>query len=112
MPWKEFERLNAERSYNEEPLFANPRSAASGTLKIRPAGSSPAAPRRPALISAERPASLRQPLRQHAVGRCMGIQCIEGDDLLHSLEEVDEFIRYWDEHRRELPWLPTDWCSR
>lgn len=34
MPWKEFERLNAERSYNEEPLFANPRNAASGTLKI------------------------------------------------------------------------------
>ena len=33
MPWKEFDRLNKEREYNEEPLFANPRNAASGTLK-------------------------------------------------------------------------------
>lgn len=33
MPWESFERLNAERAYNEEPLFANPRNAASGTLK-------------------------------------------------------------------------------
>ena len=33
MPWKVFERLNAEREASEEPLFANPRNAASGTLK-------------------------------------------------------------------------------
>ncbi len=35
LPWKEFERLNAERERNEEPLFANPRNAASGTLKLQ-----------------------------------------------------------------------------
>ena len=35
LPWKEFERLNAERAFNEEPLFANPRNAASGTLKLQ-----------------------------------------------------------------------------
>lgn len=34
MPWKSFERLNAERAFNEEPLFANPRNAAAGTLKL------------------------------------------------------------------------------
>ncbi len=34
LPWKEFDRLNAERAFNEEPLFANPRNAASGTLKL------------------------------------------------------------------------------
>ena len=34
MPWQEFERLNSERAFNEEPLFANPRNAASGTLKM------------------------------------------------------------------------------
>ena len=34
MPWEVFEKLNAERAYNEEPLFANPRNAASGTLKM------------------------------------------------------------------------------
>ena len=33
MPWESFEKLNAERAFNEEPLFANPRNAASGTLK-------------------------------------------------------------------------------
>ena len=35
LPWKEFDRLNAEREFNEEPLFANPRNAASGTLKLQ-----------------------------------------------------------------------------
>ena len=35
LPWKEFDRLNAEREFNEEPLFANPRNAASGTLKMQ-----------------------------------------------------------------------------
>lgn len=35
MPWEVFEKLNAERAYNEEPLFANPRNAASGTLKMQ-----------------------------------------------------------------------------
>ena len=34
LPWKEFDRLNSERAFNEEPLFANPRNAASGTLKL------------------------------------------------------------------------------
>lgn len=35
MPWSAFERLNREREFNEEPLFANPRNAASGTLKTQ-----------------------------------------------------------------------------
>ena len=35
LPWKAFDRLNAERAFNEEPLFANPRNAASGTLKMQ-----------------------------------------------------------------------------
>ncbi|MDE6297837.1 MAG: NAD-dependent DNA ligase LigA, partial [Muribaculaceae bacterium] len=35
MPWEVFEKLNAERAYNEEPLFANPRNAAAGTLKTQ-----------------------------------------------------------------------------
>ena len=35
MPWKVFEQLNAEREAAEEPLFANPRNAASGTLKVK-----------------------------------------------------------------------------
>ncbi len=35
LPWKSFERLNEERQYNEEPLFANPRNAAAGTLKLQ-----------------------------------------------------------------------------
>ena len=39
MPWESFERLNAEREAREEPLFANPRNAASGTLKSKSLGS-------------------------------------------------------------------------
>lgn len=35
MPWKAFDRLNEERAFNEEPLFANPRNAAAGTLKMQ-----------------------------------------------------------------------------
>lgn len=35
LPWASFERLNKEREYNEEPLFANPRNAAAGTLKMQ-----------------------------------------------------------------------------
>ena len=35
LPWQSFEKLNAEREFNEEPLFANPRNAAAGTLKLQ-----------------------------------------------------------------------------
>ena len=35
LPWQSFEKLNAERQFNEEPLFANPRNAAAGTLKLQ-----------------------------------------------------------------------------
>ena len=73
MPWSAFERLNREREFNEEPLFANPRNAASGTLKTL---SSREVARRGLdayfyyLIGPDLPR--RQPLRQHAGSPLMG----------------------------------------
>ena len=108
MPWKEFERLNAERSYNEEPLFANPRNAASGTLKIH--DPQEVARRRLDarlyyLLSDRLPCDNHYDNMRSAAA--WGFNVSKEMTLLHSLEEVDEFIRYWDEHRRELP-VATD----
>ena len=108
MPWKEFERLNTERSYNEEPLFANPRNAASGTLKIH--DPQEVARRRLDarlyyLLSDRLPCDNHYDNMRSAAA--WGFNVSKEMTLLHSLEEVDEFIRYWDEHRRELP-VATD----
>lgn len=108
MPWSVFEKLNAERAYNEEPLFANPRNAASGTLKLQD-------PRIVAerhldarfyyLLSDNLPASTHYDNMEAA--RRWGFKVSKYMKLLHSLEEVDEFINYWDKQRRTLP-VATD----
>lgn len=108
MPWEVFEKLNAERAYNEEPLFANPRNAASGTLKMQD-------PR----IVASRHLDARfyyllsehLPYNDHyenmEAARKWGFKVSPHMQLLHSLEEVDSFIARWDEERRKLP-VATD----
>ncbi|MDE6811743.1 MAG: NAD-dependent DNA ligase LigA, partial [Muribaculaceae bacterium] len=108
MPWEVFEKLNAERAYNEEPLFANPRNAASGTLKLQD-------PR----IVAERHLDARfyyllsdkLPYDNHydnmEAVRSWGFKVSRHMKLLHSLGEVDEFINIWDKERRTLP-IATD----
>lgn len=108
MPWEVFEKLNAERAYNEEPLFANPRNAASGTLKMQD-------PR----IVADRHLDARfyyllgdnLPYDNHfdnmEAARRWGFKVSKNMQLLHSLEEVDAFIDRWDEERRTLP-VATD----
>ncbi|MCH5225081.1 MAG: NAD-dependent DNA ligase LigA [Muribaculaceae bacterium] len=108
MPWEVFEKLNAERAYNEEPLFANPRNAASGTLKMRK--SSEVAKRH---LDARFYYLLGDnlPFDNHydnmLAARSWGFKVSSAMKLLTSLEEVDEYINYWDAHRKELP-VATD----
>lgn len=108
MPWKEFDRLNEERAFNEEPLFANPRNAASGTLKMLSAAE---VARRGLdayfyyLLSDKLPSDNHYDNMLKA--RKWGFKVSDVMTLLHSAEEVDEFINRWDVERRNLP-VATD----
>lgn len=108
MPWKEFDRLNKEREFNEEPLFANPRNAASGTLKTL---DSREVARRGLdayfyyLLGPELPADNHYDNLMAAKG--WGFKVTPILSRLHSIEEVDDFINHWDTARRELP-VATD----
>lgn len=108
MPWKVFEELNEERAYNEEPLFANPRNAASGTLKTQ--DSREVARRRLdarfySLLSENLPYDNHYQNMEAA--RSWGFKVSPAMKLLHTLDEVDDYIHHWDEHRKELP-VATD----
>lgn len=108
MPWEVFEKLNAERAFNEEPLFANPRNAASGTLKMqdpRIVASRHLDARFYYLLSDHLPADSHYGNMEAA--RRWGFKVSHNMELLHSLEEVDAFISRWDEERRKLP-VATD----
>ena len=108
MPWESFEKLNAERAFNEEPLFANPRNAASGTLKTL---DSREVARRGLdayfyyLLGPDLPADNHRDNLEAA--RAWGFKIAPVVTLLHSIEEVDNFINYWDTERRKLP-VATD----
>lgn len=108
MPWKEFERLNREREFNEEPLFANPRNAAAGTLKTLDTRE---VARRGLdayfyyLIGPELPADNH--FDNMMAARRWGFKVSDIMTRLHSLEEVDRFISHWDVRRKELP-VATD----
>ena len=108
MPWKVFDKLNEERAYNEEPLFANPRNAASGTLKTqdsREVARRKLDARFYSLLSDHLPYDNHYENMEAA--RSWGFNVSPAMKLLHSLEEVDEYISYWDVHRKELP-VATD----
>lgn len=108
MPWESFERLNAERAYNEEPLFANPRNAASGTLKTldpREVSRRHLDARLYYLLSDNLPYDNHYNNMEAA--RRWGFKVSHEMKLLHSLEEVDEYVRWWNVHRKDLP-VATD----
>lgn len=109
MPWASFNRLNSEREAREEPLFANPRNAASGTLKSQKSE-----------LVAQRglDAYLYYLLGDQIptdgthydnlqMARRWGFKISEGMRLCHSVDEVLDFIHYWDQERRNLP-VATD----
>lgn len=108
MPWQVFEDLNAERERQEEPLFANPRNAASGTLKLQ--NSREVARRRLDsylyyLLGEELPCDGHYENLQQA--RAWGFKVSEGMRKCRTLDEVLDFIRYWDSERHQLP-VATD----
>ena len=108
MPWSVFERLNEERAANEEPLFANPRNAASGTLKLQ--NSSVVASRKLDaylyyMLGEELPCDGHYENLQKA--REWGFKISDATRKVSTLQEVFDFIRYWDTERKNLP-VATD----
>ena len=108
LPWASFERLNAEREAAEEPLFANPRNAASGTLKSldsRVVASRQLDAYLYYLLGEQLPADGHYENLEAA--REWGFKISEGMKKVHTVEEVLEFINYWDAERKNLP-VATD----
>lgn len=108
LPWKEFERLNQERAFNEEPLFANPRNAPAGSIKMQ---NSAEVARRGLdayfyyLIGDNLPYDTHYDNLQAA--RRWGFKVSDITKVMHSIEEVDAYISYWDTERKNLP-VATD----
>ena len=108
MPWGVFEELNREKEANEEPLFANPRNAASGTLKLQ--NSAIVASRKLDaylyyLLGEELPCDGHYENLQMA--KQWGFKISEHMKKAHSLQDVFDYIRYWDVERKNLP-VATD----
>lgn len=108
LPWEAFERLNKEREFNEEPLFANPRNAAAGTLKTQ----NPAEVSRRGLdayfyylLGPDLPCDTHYDNMKRA-GE-WGFKISDAMTILHSIEDVDQYISHWDGARKQLP-VATD----
>ena len=108
MPWASFERLNRQREEEGEPLFANPRNAASGTLKSK--NSSTVAQRGLDaylyyLLGDDVPGDGH--FQRLETARRWGFQVSENMRLVDSLQGIYDYIDYWDQERRHLP-VATD----
>lgn len=108
MPWASFNRLNAERERDGEPLFANPRNAASGTLKSK--NSSTVAQRGLDaylyyLLGDDIPGDSHYANLQAA--RSWGFQISKHMKLVRSLQDIYDYIDHWDTERKFLP-VATD----
>ena len=108
MPWVVFEELNREREAREEPLFANPRNAASGTLKLQ--NSSVVASRKLDaylyyLLGEQLPCEGHYENMQKAAS--WGFKVSEHMRKVKTLDEVFAFLDYWDTERKNLP-VATD----
>ena len=108
MPWPVFEALNEAREQAEEPLFANPRNAASGTLKLQ--NSTMVASRKlDAFVYYMLGETL--PTDSHydnlMTGKQWGFKVSDAIRRCHDLDAVFDFIRHWDVARKQLP-VATD----
>ncbi len=108
LPWTEFERLNKEREANDEPLFANPRNAASGTLKLQ--NSAEAATRGLDayfyyVLSDQLPHSTHYENFKEATK--WGFKMAPILTRLHSIKDIDEFINHYEIERKNFP-VATD----
>ena len=108
LPWREFERINAEREAAEEPLFANPRNAASGTLKSLD----------PKVAASRRLDAYLYYLLGDGIdgdghyenlmrAKAWGFKISDGMRKVKTLQEIYDFIAYWDTERKNLP-VATD----
>jgi DNA ligase (NAD+) len=108
LPWAEFDRLNKEREEQEEPLFANPRNAAAGTLKQQ----------NPAIVASRKldaylyyilgenlPADTHYDNLQ--IARTWGFKIPDVIRICYTLDDVFNYLAYWDVERKNLP-VATD----
>jgi DNA ligase (NAD+) len=104
LPWQEYERLNKEREEQEEPLFANPRNAASGTLKQK----------NPAVVASRKLDAYfyyllgeQLPVDSHydnlQMARSWGLKVPDVIKKCTSLQDVFDYINYWNTERKNLP---------
>lgn len=108
MPWSTFEELNRERAYNEEPLFANPRNAAAGTLKLQ---NSAEVARRGLDAYIYYLLGDNLPCDNHydnmMAVKSWGFKVSDAMTILPSIDAVRDFIANWDVERKKLP-VATD----
>ena len=108
MPWAVFEKLNNERAAQEEPLFANPRNAASGTLKLQ---NSAIVAKRGLdaylyyMLGEELPSDNH--FENLSIANKWGFKVSPDTKVCHSLQDMIDFINYWDVERKKLP-VATD----
>ncbi len=108
LPWERFEALNRQREEQEEPLFANPRNAASGTLKLQ---DSKEVARRGLtcylyyMLGEQLPGKTHYERLEQA--RAWGFPVSEAIKVCKDVDEVMAFIAYWDTERKNLP-VATD----
>ncbi len=107
LPWAQFERLNQERAFNEEPLFANPRNAAAGTLKLQ---NSAEVARRGLDAYFYFLLGDNLPFTTHTQAmdaiQSWGFK-VAHTEVLESIDAVASFIERWDVQRKSLP-VATD----
>ena len=104
MPWEAFERLNIEREKDEEQPFANPRNAASGSLKL--IDSKMVANRGLEctlyhMLGEDLPYSTHKEALDRATQ--WGLPVSDKRKIVKTIEEIEEFITYWDTERKTLP---------
>lgn len=108
MPWEAFERLNREREQQEEPLFANPRNAASGSLKLQKASE---VAKRGLDAYLYYMLGEQLPSQTHydnlLTAKSWGFKISDAIRVCSSIEEIMDYINYWDTERKNLP-VATD----
>ena len=104
MPWQAFERLNEERLRDEEQPFANPRNAASGSLKLI---DSRMVANRGLECTLYHMLGDNLPYTRHdeslKAARSWGLPVSDKSKVCRSIDEIEEFINYWDAERKNLP---------
>ncbi len=105
MPWAAFDRLNQERENDEEQPFANPRNAASGSLKLI---DSSLVANRGLECTLYHMLGEELPYQTHdealSAAQSWGLPVSDKRKICRSIDEIEEFIGYWDTERKNLPY--------